>query len=275
MIDSLNSINDDAFEDRDPKVILLKAVRDNYQCKQSLAETELRVEELRENLKQSEKQCRTYQLQLEEIKSTGSVSFVKAQKPTDENPVKKKSNATADERLEALIARSSTDPSEVLSQAKKIFSHIALSPTPTDVNTVACHLCSAEASKALRLDAIVVFLKYPDSDVIYKFTPRCFNIHTDIIYDIDAKSLLNTVMTTESVLRFNTLDASYDNDIDGCIGLKVSRVLSSPLKTKTNGQVMGAIHYFNKHDGEMFTDVDEFLGVLYAEQVGHLLRYTI
>ena len=273
MIDSIQCIkmNEGKQEvpDNDLKAILLKAVRDNYQCKQTLAEMERRLEDLRESLKFSEKQSRKYQLQLEELRSTSEVPLEELKH--DEGPVKRRNDNSVDERLVALMSRNSTDPMEVLSFVRRVLSHAATCPTSMDVSAVASHFCQSDIAKALSVDVIVVFLRLPDSDIVYKYTPRSPCKYTDIVYHLENKSILSSVMTSESMLRSNMLDSNFNHEIDGCPGLVVTRFLSVPLKSKVLGQAIGAVHFLNKLNGEFFTEVDEFMAAVFADELSAAL----
>ena len=277
MIESLNCMqskeSSHGIAESDLKAILLKAVRDNYQCKQTLAEMERRLEDLRERLKFSEKQSRKFQLQLEEIKSTGAVSLVEVKK-LEEGPMKRRNDGSVDERLEALMKKNSTDPVELLSFVRHVLGHGAVCPVSLDVNEVAPHFCRADIAKALAVDVIVVFLRVPDADIVYKYTPRTPKKFTDVIFNTDVRSVLSSVLLSENMVRSNLLDSNFNHEIDGCPGLVVTRVLSVPLRSKALQQVIGVVHFLNKLNGEFFTEVDEFMGSLYADQVSLALGYT-
>ena len=276
MIDSIQSIemNDEKqdVQDNDLKAILLKAVRDNYQCKQTLAEMERRLEDLRESLKFSEKQSRKYQLQLEEMRATSEMSLEEVKH--DEGPAKRKSDNSVDERLVALMHRNSTDPTEVLSIVRRVLNHAATCPTSLDIHDVASHYCLADIAKVLSIDVIVVFLRLPDSDIVYKYTPRSPRKYSDIVFNPDERSILSAVIASENMARSNLLDSSFHHDIDGCPGLVVSRFLSVPLKSKVFQHTIGAVHFLNKLNGEFFTEVDEFMASLFADELSSVLGYS-
>ena len=256
-----------SFDRHAMKMTLLRTVRDNYQCHQSLVELEHRVEEYRESLRRSERQCRTYQLEVEELKRTrGSNDVYVAAKaiPDDESVVvKRRTNSTFEDRLELLLSKNAMEPLEVITKMKMIFQHLSACPFSLDCSQVAYHLAHDHAARAIGVDVILIFLKCFENDVILKYSPR--SQKAEILYE-EKVSVLATVFATESPVRCNVLDSGFDLAVDGCLGLKMSRLLSIPIRSKRNGQIIGVIHFLNKTNGELFSEVDEMLGVVFADQ---------
>lgn len=256
------------MEPNDMKAILLRMMRDNYQAKENLHIMEHRVDELRAHLKRSEKQCRQYEQQLEELKSTGAVSVVAVQK-VDEKPTKKGSTASIDERLEQILTRNASDQIEVITKIQGIMAHLAGCPRSLDLSAVSSFLCRPEAARALGVDVLVIFVYIPFIDLLYKYTPR--STEPEIIYNTNTKSILTLVSSTGQTMRYNTLDSTFDSQVDGCPGLKVTRALSVPMIGRFNGKPVGGVHFLNKSNGELLSDVDEVLAFIYATEVACLV----
>ena len=165
------------------------------------------------------------------------------------------------------------DPHDGIIMIKKFIYH--LDPIPNylhSMDALALHIVSKDLAETFEVGLICLFLEVPNKPgFMHKYTCR-HNI-PDLIDMRTHNSLASEVMKFGRIVIVNNLrHVSYNASVDGVNGMKVSKILSVPLKHQVTNQVIGVMHFINRgFTNEDFGEVDEFFASLFASQLQSLL----
>jgi len=81
------------------------------------------------------------------------------------------------------------------------------------------------------------------------------------------------VIRAGKVSRINvvTNSAVFNPLVDCCTGVIVKRIMSLPIYDADTNRVFGCIHIINKSQNDLFSEIDEIFGLLFADQASLLM----
>ena len=171
-----------------------------------------------------------------------------------------------DERMLALVEGGDIDPFDTILQIRKFIYHLNAVPNVLwTYHGVGSHIVSKDILSVFEVGMVVLFLAIPDKPgFMYKYS--CRNKEPELL-DIDnSMSLAREVMKFGKSAVVNSLrHVPFNAAIDGVTGLKVTKVLSVPLRQQVvtkhghqtvaeevddegvgSGKVFGVMHFMNK-----------------------------
>lgn len=171
------------------------------------------------------------------------------------------------------MGRQALDPMEGIMLLRRLVAFLATTPSNLHLGDVCNHITSRDLARIFDVDLVCLFIIPPDNPKIFhKYTMR--SKEPEIIHIDDSKSLAADVVKYRHIARLNSLirvDA-HNVSVDGCPGIVTKRILSIPLFDATQNKVIGAVHMLNKSQmSEIFTEVDELFGMIYADQAASIV----
>ena len=144
-------------------------------------------------------------------------------------------------------------------------------PSTLDLESTIGYVVAQDTVKMLDCDMISLFIKHPmRPNILHRYTVQSAH-HTEID-TTDAKSIATDVIKSGKLVRLNLLSNSHFHPkIDGCHGVVTKRILSLPVYNTESLNVLGCIHVLNKTGNDLFSEIDEVFGLLYADQTSSLL----
>ena len=166
---------------------------------------------------------------------------------------------------------------EGLEQLRGILAHLAMAPNTLSLQEMITHAVSRETLKIFCADMICLYIVKPGQDhILHKFTTRQYSEAQSIDMN-ESRSLAGETFKTGKISRVNALSKStvYNAQVDGCIGVTTKRILSIPLINIQHSIVIGSLAFINKRGQDVFTEVDEVFGMIFAYQVSLLLTSCV
>eukprot|EP01038_Epipyxis_sp_PR26KG_P004167 gene4167-5931_t len=271
-----------AFQNDKLRESLLRVAREHYRSMKNAETLEFKVQELRGKLRLSEQQNRKLKSELDEIRSLNDASgdaYSDRFMSNDIPPTpKQKSFGEIDKRFRALIDKNGFDPIDGIAMLRRILSHFASSPNTLEVKDMISHIVSRETMKIFDTSMICLFVIQPGSpNNLLKYTARSLE-HPDIIDMNETISIAGDTLKHGQIDRINVLSQSilFNPKVDGCDGVTTKRIISFPVVDHETHEVIGAVHLLNKGEhNEVFTDVDELFGLIFADQASLLLTSSV
>lgn len=154
---------------------------------------------------------------------------------------------------------------------RRILSRMSQAPSTLDLESTIGYVVAQDTVKMLDCDMISLYVKHPvRPNILHRYTVQSAH-HTEID-TTDAKSIATDVIKSGKLIRLNLLSNShFHNKIDGCHGVVTKRILSLPVYNTESSNVLGCIHLLNKTGNDLFSEIDEVFGLLYADQTSSLL----
>lgn len=157
-------------------------------------------------------------------------------------------------------------------QLRRFVYHFAAVPKLLSTKSVAAHIMNKDLLEIFEVGMICLFLHVPAKPgFVHKYTPR--SPFPELIDMKTSNSLAKEIMKFGKPAVLNSMrHVTFLAAVDGVSGVKVSRVLSMPLKEVSTGNVFGVIHFINKgFNDEPFGEADEFYATVFASQVQTIL----
>jgi len=154
---------------------------------------------------------------------------------------------------------------------RRILSRMSQAPSTLDLQSTIGYVVAQDTVKMLDCDMISLFIKHPvRPNILHRYTVQ--SAHHSEIDTTDAKSIATDVIKSGKLVRLNLLaNSHFHTNIDGCHGVVTKRILSLPVYNTESSNVVGCIHLLNKTGNDLFSEIDEVFGLLYADQTSSLL----
>lgn len=174
--------------------------------------------------------------------------------------------------LQGLIDRNAFDPIDGIQLLRRLLSHSASAPSNLNLHATILHIASRETLKIFECDMVCLFVKDPTRDnVLLRYTvksPLPEEINTN-----ETNCVAAEVIRAGKVSRINvvTNNVVFNPMVDCCTGVIVKRMMSLPIYDADTNRVFGCIHIINKSQNDLFSEIDEIFGLLFADQVSLLM----
>lgn len=154
---------------------------------------------------------------------------------------------------------------------RRILSRMSQAPSTLDLQSSIGYVVAQDTVKMLDCDMISLFIKHPvRPNILHRYTVQ--SAHHSEIDTTDAKSIATDVIKSGKLVRLNLLaNSHFHTNIDGCHGVVTKRILSLPVYNTESSNVVGCIHLLNKTGNDLFSEIDEVFGLLYADQTSSML----
>lgn len=277
---------------------LLKVAMEHNRVVKTVESLELKIQELRQSLRYSEKRNRQMQLELDEIREHSSILSGDGDNHhamgggggnvnndrggnEDGDESQTKSLLKIDARLNALINRNAFDPIEGIKQMRQILSHLAQMPT-NNVGEfeLAQYLCNKAACRLFDVECIVIFILQPGGNVTHKYTT--YSSYCEILPVGQDNSLAENVLRLGIARRYNSIrkqkNIFYNASIDGDNTIHTKRIIAIPLRDASTSttRIVGVVHFIRQNNNK-FSEVDEFFTEAFGDLTGGIvasfLRY--
>lgn len=175
-----------------------------------------------------------------------------------------------------MIDRNAFDPIDGLQQLRRILAHIATAPHDLILKKIIAHVTAKDSLRMFDAEMISLFIIRPERpNIMQKYTVRSTE---PTLCDFELTSLAAETIRSSRIARINSIAQCnvYHPDVDGCPGVVVKRILSLPIFNSMHDVAVGCVHIINKgHGNQIFAEVDEVFGLIYADQVSLLVSSCI
>lgn len=292
------------FANEKLRASLLRVAREHYLSQKLSQSLERKIDELRHTLREAEAKNRLLVNELSELRSVhsdetgalgGAGSSTNAVRELGAGSiVKVRSYGKIDDRFKACIKRDTLSPESGLLATRRILEFMSYAPITMDMSEIAQFIVNKDANKIFGTEIMCLTLKNKsnDSSKLPQFgVPLSIPVsrhssredRPDSLVIVQkakgqGKCLVFDCMTLGHPTRSNNLNrvGAFDPAVDVCSGVVASRIMCIPLRdcTSSSGATIGAIQFINKV-GDGFTEADELLGLVFADQASTLLSQCI